>query len=119
MSKIAKKLAIAIIVVIVTLYSSNLIFGIEHVVVADTQTAGETEKNDLNNAWSVAKGILDGIVGIVTWIPRALITAVLSLFRLLIGGITAIGGDAIYDIEGIIFTDAQGKDRNNGWLENF
>lgn len=118
MSKIAKKLAIAIIVVIVTLYSSNLIFGIEHAVVASTQT-GETEKNELNNAWSVAGNILDGIVGIVTWIPRALTTAVLSLFRLLIGGITAIGGNAIYDIEGIIFTDAQGKDRNNGWFENF
>lgn len=58
--------------------------------------------------------VLDGIVGFLTYVPRLILLGVGKAIKIIISGITALGGAPIDDISDIIFTD--GKSTNNSSL---
>ena len=104
MKEIFKKTIISIIAIL-TLLTSLVLPNKNFVYAADTVDLKAEEEKYIETGWE--GGILDGIVGMLSWIPRACTFALASALRAIIAGITAVGGgDAIFDIEGIIFTDA-------------
>lgn len=107
MKNILKKLTISMFLVITIMSAYNFIFNTENSVQAidDFKQLAENE--------GVVGAILDGLVGIVLYIPKAMAYAIIKLVEVIVSGIAAIGGmstgsltDAL-SIKNIIFTGAR------------
>lgn len=108
MKELIKKTIISIIAILILL-SGFAIPNTNFVYAQDTstsQTLKQREEEAMQQSDNIVGKILDGVVGIVTWIPRAIVFGVVSVLRVLIFSITAIGGAGAWNIESIIFTDA-------------
>lgn len=99
MKRIIKKIAISIIIIVSMIFIMSLINEVHAGVYLDK----EMEQLIKNEG---AIGVFfDGLVGIVLYIPKAFFFGIVQLLRAIIAGITAIGGgDAVWTIDGIIFT---------------
>ena len=99
MKRIIKKIAISIIIIVSMMFIMSLINEVH----AGVYLAKEMEQLTKNEG---AIGVFfDGLVGIVLYIPKAFFFGIVQLLRAIIAGITAIGGgDAVWTIDGIIFT---------------
>lgn len=101
-----KKLGIAIIIIITALMMLKSTFSPYEVL---AETAAEKEANDLA-AMDVVGDVADFLVGLALYIPKAMAMAMASLLRLLVWGITAIGGagagEGVGSVDAIIFNKA-------------
>lgn len=106
MKKVFKKLGITLIIIITALMMLKSTFS-PYVVFAET--AAEEEASKLE-AMDIVGDVGDFLLGLVLYIPKAMGMALASLLRLLVWGITAIGGegsgDGVGSVDAIIFGKA-------------
>ena len=99
MKRIIKKIAISIIIIVSMMFIMSLINEVNAGVYLDKEME-QLVKNE-----GAMGAFFDGLVGIVLYIPKAFFFGIIQLLRAIIAGITAIGGgDAVWTIDGIIFT---------------
>lgn len=99
MKRIIKKIAISIIIIVSMMFIMSLINEV-HAGVYLPQEMEQLVKNE-----GTIGAFFDGLVGIALYIPKAFFFGIAQLLRAIIAGITAIGGgDAVWTIDGIIFT---------------
>ena len=99
MKRIIKKIAISIIIIVSMMFIMSLINEVHAGVYLDKEME-QLVKNE-----GAMGAFFDGLVGIVLYIPKAFFFGIVQLLRAIIAGITAIGGgDAVWTIDGIIFT---------------
>lgn len=106
MKKVFKKLGIILIIIITALMMLKSTFS-PYAVFAET--AAEEESSKLE-AMDVVGDVADFLLGLVLYIPKAMVMALASLLRFLVWGITAIGGagagEGVGSVDAIIFGEA-------------
>lgn len=111
MKRVIKKLGITIIIIITALMMLKSTFSPYEVLgkTGETTDAAQAEIDKLT-AGEVVGDVADFLVGLALYIPKAMAMAMASLLRLLVWGITAIGGagagEGVGSVDAIIFNKA-------------
>ena len=109
MKEVCKKIVISIMTIIILFsgvgISNNYVFAENE---DSTAIKSAEDQYFFNTNWGI-DGVLDGIVGILTWIPRAITFGVVAGIKGVIMGITTIGTNGTQyaaNLDNILFTDS-------------
>ena len=114
MSKILKRIIIILTVFII-------VFNIAYPTVCHAVSIGDLFSGDYEVTWENVGGLLiDGVVGFLTWIPRAILAAVGLVIETILTQLCGIADDgAVLTAEDIIFTGSSRNQQVNILNANF
>ncbi|MCI8486174.1 MAG: hypothetical protein HFJ20_03595 [Clostridia bacterium] len=111
--KLKKILIVSILIIIIlfningTLIESNYVYADTTKTQAQLDEDKMFEEKESNGLGDVVMDVIDGVAGLLFYPFKLLIIGIGTAIRVLVGAITAIGGDAVWSVDDILFNKSE------------